>query len=140
MRRLITLISAGRNRIVMIRRELARTENASWARPYRTKHGRILRSVRLDSVTCTGGRMSLTNISYSVRCRPTGGGTQEQPGKTKPAIFSCKGKVFRASPPGPVQAERSESEGSKSLDGWRRCATKQEEEMAGIVKRPFDRV
>src|SRR6476659_1247225 len=38
MRRLITLISAGRNRIVVIRRELPRTEDAGWVRtPYRTK-------------------------------------------------------------------------------------------------------
>lgn len=35
-RRLITLIFAGRNRMVMIRRELPRTENAGWVRkPYR---------------------------------------------------------------------------------------------------------
>src|SRR5688572_24827794 len=39
MRRLITLISAGRNRIVMIRRELPRTEDAGWVQaPYRTKY------------------------------------------------------------------------------------------------------
>jgi hypothetical protein len=36
-RRLITLIFAGRNRMDMIRRELARTEVAGWVgRPYRT--------------------------------------------------------------------------------------------------------
>ena len=35
-RRLITLIFAGRNRMVMIRRELPRTERAGWVRkPYR---------------------------------------------------------------------------------------------------------
>src|SRR3954452_25298732 len=39
MRRLITLISAGRNRIVVIRRELPRIEDAGWVRtPYRTKY------------------------------------------------------------------------------------------------------
>ena len=54
MRRLINLISAGRNRIVMIRRELPRTEDAGWVvKPYRTKHRRILRSVRPGPVTCT---------------------------------------------------------------------------------------
>lgn len=37
-RRLITLIFAGRNRMVMIRRELPRTEFAGWVRkPYRTE-------------------------------------------------------------------------------------------------------
>src|SRR3954471_22043026 len=42
-RRLITLISAGRNRIVMIRRELPRTEDADWTvKSYRTKHTRVL--------------------------------------------------------------------------------------------------
>ena len=35
-RRLITLIFAGRNRMVMIRRELPRTKRAGWVRrPYR---------------------------------------------------------------------------------------------------------
>ena len=35
-RRLITLIFAGRNRMVMIRRELPRTKRAGWGRsPYR---------------------------------------------------------------------------------------------------------
>ena len=38
-RRLITLIFAGRNRMVMIRRELPRTEYAGWVRrPCRTEH------------------------------------------------------------------------------------------------------
>jgi hypothetical protein len=86
MRRLITLISAGRNRIVMIGRELPRTENANWARPYRTKHRRVVRSVCLDPVTGSGHCISWTTTN-KVRCRPTGGGTPEQPGKTKPAIF-----------------------------------------------------
>src|SRR5579884_2425025 len=54
MRRLITLISAGRNRIVMIRREQPRTENANWVRgPYRTKGWRVLLAVCSDPVTCT---------------------------------------------------------------------------------------
>jgi hypothetical protein len=40
MRRLITLISAGRSRIVVVRRELPRTEDAGWVSPpYRTKMG-----------------------------------------------------------------------------------------------------
>lgn len=37
-RRLITLIFAGRNRMVMIRRELPRTEYAGWVlKPFRTE-------------------------------------------------------------------------------------------------------
>src|SRR5262252_6472521 len=37
-RRLITLIFAGRNRMVMFRRELPRTEHAGWVRkPFRTE-------------------------------------------------------------------------------------------------------
>src|ERR1043165_3538306 len=56
LRRLITLISAGRNRIVMIRRELPRTEDAGWVgKPYRTKLRRILLSVASRSVTCAAG-------------------------------------------------------------------------------------
>jgi hypothetical protein len=39
-RRLITLISAGRDRTIVIRRELPRTKNASsGTRPYRKKSG-----------------------------------------------------------------------------------------------------
>jgi hypothetical protein len=44
-RRLITLISAGRDRTIVIRRELPRTKNASsGTRPYRIKEWRILRA------------------------------------------------------------------------------------------------
>ena len=55
MRRLITLISAGRNRIIVIRRELPLTEDAGWAKvPYRIKQRRVLLSVspRPVSVRC----------------------------------------------------------------------------------------
>jgi hypothetical protein len=42
-RRLITLIFAGRNRMVMIRRELPRTRCAGWGRsPFRIEHRRVL--------------------------------------------------------------------------------------------------
>ena len=42
MRRLITLISAGRNRTIVIRRELPRTRSASsGTRPYRINVGRF---------------------------------------------------------------------------------------------------
>jgi hypothetical protein len=52
LRRWITLISAGRNRIIMIRREPPRTENAGWVRrPDRTKDRRILLFERSRSVT-----------------------------------------------------------------------------------------
>src|SRR5580692_507985 len=45
-RRLITLIFAGRNRIIVIRRELPRTKSAGWARrPCRIEHTRTLLSV-----------------------------------------------------------------------------------------------
>jgi hypothetical protein len=47
MRRLITLISAGRNRTIVIRRELPRTRHAGWAvEPYRLEDWRILLGVR----------------------------------------------------------------------------------------------
>ncbi len=45
-RRLINLIFAGRNRMVMIRRELPRTRRAGWVRkPFRIEHRRVLLSV-----------------------------------------------------------------------------------------------
>jgi hypothetical protein len=51
-RRLITLIFAGRNRMVMIRRELPRTKRAGWVRkPYRIKHRRVLLFVGPCAVT-----------------------------------------------------------------------------------------
>ena len=41
-RRLISLIFAGRNRIIVIRRELPRTKSASWAGAFRIERSRIL--------------------------------------------------------------------------------------------------
>src|ERR1051326_1388288 len=60
MRRLITLISAGRNRTVMIRRELPRTKDAGWVRrPDRIEDRRILLSVSSLPVTRAASAMSL---------------------------------------------------------------------------------
>src|SRR5215471_34669 len=65
-RRLITLISAGRNRIVMIRRELPRTEGAGWVgEPYRTKVRRFLLSVSSRSATGAAGLHRHTNLRMS---------------------------------------------------------------------------
>src|SRR3954454_10371934 len=51
-RRLITLISAGRNRTIVIRRELPRTTDASsGARPYRIKGRRVLLAVSPSPAT-----------------------------------------------------------------------------------------
>jgi hypothetical protein len=64
MRRLITLISAGRNRPVMIRRELPRTRNADWAgKPYHIERWRVLLFVRLRPVTGAVARISLADSS-----------------------------------------------------------------------------
>src|ERR1700722_15299687 len=53
-RRLITLIYAGRNRRVMIRRELPRTRSAGWARkPYRIERTRILLFVCPSAAICS---------------------------------------------------------------------------------------
>ena len=80
MRRLITLISAGRNRIIVIRRELPRTEDAGWTRrPYRTEHRRILLSVSPRSVT---GDVAREYIRSTAGC------------ETRLAIPSCQ-EVFR---------------------------------------------
>src|SRR5579864_4341954 len=96
MRRLITLISASRNRIIVIRRELPRTENADWVRkPYRTKHRRILLSVSPGPVTRSAEEFIRRGDSNrKLRCRPTGGGRSGKPGKIEPAIFSCEERCF----------------------------------------------
>ena len=70
MRRLITLISAGRNRIIVMRRELPRTENASWAaRPYRTKVGRILLAVSSSRTTGAAAKTDKGDFSGSLLLR-----------------------------------------------------------------------
>jgi hypothetical protein len=140
MRRLITLISAGRNRTVMIRRELPRTRNADWAeKPYHIERWRVLLSEPLRPVTqrCRSHKPGRIKLQCWV---PTNGrGHDGEDWQDQACHFLLRGKGLCASTPGPVQAERSESEGSKSLDGWRRCDTNEEEEMAGIVRPPFGR-
>src|SRR5512132_1036012 len=70
-RRLITLISAGRNRIIVIRRELPLTENADCVRRrYRTERRRILLSVGLPSVTCAAALMRFSEVSRACRRQP----------------------------------------------------------------------
>src|ERR1041385_1778831 len=69
-RRLITLIFAGRNRTVMIRRELPRTKDAGWVqRPYRIERRRILLSVSSRPVTCAASFTSLTEPPSLNRAR-----------------------------------------------------------------------
>ncbi len=71
-RRLITLISAGRNRIIVIRRELPRTEDASWAGPYRTKDRRILLAVSSSTATGAASKTCKTSSfsgSFPLRLR-----------------------------------------------------------------------
>jgi hypothetical protein len=98
MRRLITLISAGRNRIIVIRRELPRTEDAGWAKmPYRTKARRVLRSVRPRPVSV---RVATKSIIESPKAwRP------------QPAIPSSKISVLqrRRVPSRPREARRREA-------------------------------
>src|ERR1051325_9500561 len=75
LRRLINLISAGRNRIVMIRRELPRTENAGWVfRPYRTERRRILLAVFSRSAACaaTGISVSKAPLASPAECEAFG--------------------------------------------------------------------
>src|SRR5579872_1920865 len=104
MRRLITLISAGRNRTIVIRRELSRTENADWVvRSYRTEDWRILLFVRSRPVTGTValrfGRTSMAN-----------------PGQAKPAIPSSEERGFRHRrrvPSRPSGGERQRAAGSR---------------------------
>ena len=65
-RRLITLIYAGRNRRVMIRRELPRTESADWARgPCHIERRRILLFVGSSAAICFTFRYR--NLPFSGR-------------------------------------------------------------------------
>jgi len=69
-RRLITLISAGRNRTIVIRRELPRTRSASsGARPYRIKDRRILLSVSPSPATDAASKKYKACFSGSFRLR-----------------------------------------------------------------------
>ena len=70
MRRLITLISAGRNRTIVIRRELPRTRNASsGARPYRIKRRRVLLSVSPSPATDAASKTCQSFFSGSLPLR-----------------------------------------------------------------------
>src|SRR5579862_287495 len=107
MRRLITLISAGRNRIVMIRRELPRTEVAGWVgTPYRTKRRRILLSVRPRPATSTN----------ALQCEAS----KAKLGRTKPAIPSWLEMGFshrRQAPSRPNGSERERAAASRR-EAW----------------------
>ena len=71
-RRLISLIYAGRNRKVMIRRELPRTRGAGWTqRSYRIEHRRILLFVCPSTVISAALRLVALNGFLSP---PAGGG------------------------------------------------------------------
>ena len=70
MRRLITLISAGRNRTIVIRRELPRTRSASsGTRPYRIKHRRVLLAVSPSPATGAAVRTCKSLFSGSLPLR-----------------------------------------------------------------------
>src|SRR5262245_52605051 len=71
MRRLITLISAGRNRIIVIRRELPLPEDAGWVQaPYRTKDRRVLRSVRSRPIAVAVAGKSVIGSPQAWRLQP----------------------------------------------------------------------
>jgi len=99
MRRLITLISAGRNRIVMIRRELPRTRDAGWA-------GRRYR-IEVRMILLAGSPGPVARAAAVVRIRESQQGWQIQP-----AIPPYKGKGFlhrRRAPSRPRGARRREA-------------------------------
>ena len=104
MRRLITLISAGRNRTIVIRRELPRTKDAGWAmEPYRIKGRRILLSVSPRPVTST---VALPYAEASMR----------RSARTKPAIPSSQPMGFshrRRVPSRPSGSERQRAAASR---------------------------
>ena len=84
MRRLITLISAGRNRTIVIRRELPRTKGASsGTRPYRIKRRRVLLAV--SPSPGTGAAVETCNRLFSggFRLRLRFGFDGNSPGKAQ---------------------------------------------------------
>src|SRR5262245_5258078 len=96
-RRLITLISAGRNCIVMIGRELPRTEDADWRKAYRTKLTRILLPHAARPAACCVARRLLIEKPHA---RPT-----------EPAMASYKEirVCLRRDPSRPSGASRREA-------------------------------
>ena len=98
MRRLITLIFAGRNRTIVVRRELPVTKDAGWVEaPYRIKARRVLLSVSPRPVS---GSVATKSIIESPRAW--------QP---QPAIPSSKVSVLqrRRAPSRPREASRREA-------------------------------
>jgi hypothetical protein len=83
MRRLITLISAGRNRTIVIRRELPRTKDASsGARPYRIERRRVLLTVSPSRATGAAAEMNKIPFSGSLPLRLWFGFDGDRPGET----------------------------------------------------------
>ena len=73
MRRLIAVISAGRNRTIVIRRELPRTRSASsGTRPYRIKDRKVLLAVSPSPATDAASKKykvaTRMNIPHRRRC------------------------------------------------------------------------
>ncbi len=86
MRRLITLISAGRNRTIVIRRELPRTKDASWgARPYRIKRRRVLLTVSPSAATGAAAKTCKSLFSGSLPLRLWFGFDGNGPGEAQQA-------------------------------------------------------
>lgn len=84
MRRLITLISAGRNRTIVIRRELPRTRDASsGTRPYRLERRRVLLSVSPSSITSAASKLCKGFFSSSLLLRFRFGFYSDGPGKAQ---------------------------------------------------------
>ena len=101
MRQLITLIPAGRNRIIVIRRELPLTEDARWLQaPYRTKKWRVVRSVRPRAVSVAVAVKSIIG--------------SPQPWRPEPAIPSSKRSVLHRPR---VPSRPSEASRRKALAG-----------------------
>ena len=98
MRRLITLISAGRNRTIVIRRELPLTKTAGWEQsPYRIKDRRVLLSVSRRPVSVAVVRKRIIESPWAWRLQP--------------AIPSSKQGVLhrRRDPSRPREARRREA-------------------------------
>ena len=114
-RRLITLISAGRNRIVMIRRELPRTSDAGWAaKPYRIKVTRVLLPRAARPAACFVASTAFIMVALTA-------------GPFQPAIPSCWQVGCAAAGARQGRAKRVPF----SLDGWQRRDKIRAEGMAG---------
>lgn len=130
LRRLITLISAGRNRTIVIRRELPLTRTAGWEQsPYRIKVRRVLLSVCSAPVACTDPQKKSFKSS---RAKQVEAGI---------ASFKLLAGSFRRVLSRPREARRREAltgAGAGAPGWWRQCQPRGRSRLCVACAASFD--